>query len=258
MFFYAESGIPKLIANRNLTTTGVQFPQALNLLDAEEGDLLVVYASRGGSIYGVQNFILASPASNNWYNLPETKSGTVTLNFWGGMIQSIRNCDGNSMGTMVNGYFGEVKVIMKKLTAQDLSGQVTLRCYQDANISYLIIRNVNTYDLHRNSTGGQYTQDFDGDLYSPTATTIWATTNTNITSSTKKLFIIGQLAAGIVAINNGTNISKSTSVLQEINLPDVTGNITLSLNRGGPATSFLYNSNTVYAPWAAFMAFIVS
>lgn len=259
MFFYSESEVPKIIANRSVNNINLRFPQALNLLDAQEGDLLVVYAFReGGFHYGVQSSILSSSTSSNWYNLPETKTATLQLGYVGGMIQSVRGCDGNSMGTIVANLFTEERIVMKRLTTQDLSGQVTLRCYEGANISYLIIRNVKSYDIHRNSSGNQYTQDFSGDIYSPTATSNWQTANTNITASTKKLFIMGETAAGVVSFNAGTNISTAGKILREINLSDLTGPITISLNRGGRAYSFLYNSNTVYAPWAAFMAFIVS
>jgi hypothetical protein len=160
---------------------------------------------------------------------------------------------------MVNSHFGDVKIIMKKITAAEIASGIKLSCIQEAKVSYMFLKGVTNYDFHRNSSGSLILQDFDSDYLSSTKSSSWPITNTNITNSTQKLFIAGQLAAGTISVPGATNIAPSGQYLFELNKDDLTGSsIPFTLNRGGRSYSFLYNSNTVYNPWATFLGIVIS
>jgi hypothetical protein len=257
MFFYGEIDTPTTIANRTLGSVSARSPVSLNLSGAAADDLLLVYVY-GSQLYGTQNTILSSSAGSNWYNLPNTKAGGIGVNYVGGMIQTLYNCSGNSMGTMVNSYYGDIKIIMKKITAAEIASGVTLRCIENSPISYMLIRGVGNYDFHRNSSGSVISYSLSGDVYSPTANINWPIANTNITNSTQKLFVAGMVAQGVCSMTSATNVSTAGSYLFQVNKENLTGSLTLTSNRYGRANSFLYNSNTVYAPWASYIGVVLS
>jgi hypothetical protein len=229
MFFYGEQDIalePVVIANR-LATNNMPSGQSLilDLSGAANNDLLVVYSHR----YSVNPFknqynIVSSSAGSNWYSLADSKYGSVEFYRGGTYLTYYINCSNQNVGSISTTYSGETSVVMKKLTAAELSGQVAVSCYPGGSISYMLIRNVNAFDMHRNASNVTLTSALNPNWGSTTVN--WQITNTNITASTKKLFICALRGGSTIDISGVPNISQNketTSRLFQINNEQLTG-----------------------------------
>ena len=258
MFFYGEYDIPTVITTGTLGTSA-RLATGFNLAGAQDGDILVVYIFNN-TIYTTANTILSSSASSNWYTLSDTKTASVGLNYTGAMLKSTINCSGNSTGTQATSFYGDIRLIMKRISSAEIASGVTIRCIENANISYMIIRGVTKYEVHKNSSGTAIMPQFSGDIYSPSANSSWPITNTNIDANTQKLYVIGWCAAGTSAMPTATTLLNSGGhYAYRLDKEDLTGSsVPYSLNRGGRAYSFLYNSTTIYSPWASFLGFILT
>jgi hypothetical protein len=258
MFFYGEESIvlePTVIANR-LTTNNMPAGQSvtLDLSGALADDLLIVYSHR----YDIHPFknqfnIVSSSAGSNWYSLADSKHGSVEFYRGGTYLTYYINCDDQNVGSISTTYTGETSVVMKKLTAAELSGQVKVSCYPGGSISHMLIRNVNTFDMHRNASNATITNSLNPNWGSTTVN--WQITNTNITAATKKLFICALRGGSTIDIAGVPNISQNketTSRLFQINKEQLTGSsIPIACGRTLQQT----NAGVAYA---AFMGMIIS
>jgi hypothetical protein len=163
------------------------------------------------------------------------------------------------MATYSGTYFGESKIVMKKISAAEISSGITLRCCDSSNIAYLIVRGVNNYDLHKNSSGVVIKAETSANISSAVLYNNWPISDTNITNSTQKLLILGMHAAGSTVLSAGNNISIVGNYLFNIDKQYLTGSsIPYTVNRGGPASSFLYSNNSIYNPWSSYLGIVLS
>ena len=225
----------------------------LNLTGAVAGDLLVVYASRTSSAqkqYNVPYCLVSSSAGSNWRNLADNKITAAAFNTNSGVLTTYINCSGNNNGTVANIYYGEVFVDMKRLTATDLSGLVKVGCFQ-GNINYMVIRNVNSYDILKDSSGVAIQKILRPDGSSGNYS--WPVTNTNITNSTQKLLIVGKLASGVVSIPGVSDSSAHTNTkLFDVGAAQLTGStVTFNLTRTTTEVNNRY-------PFGSFVALVIN
>ena len=235
MFFYGEQETvlqpapvpdPVVVANRLLTDNmPAGQSSALNLSGALADDLLVVYSHR----YSLNPFknqynIVSSSAGSNWYSLVDSKYGSVAFYRGGSYLTYYIDCSNQNVGFISTTYTGETSVVMKKLTAAELSGQVAVSCYPGGSISYMLIRNVNTFDMHRDASNVTLESALNPNWESTTVN--WQITNTNITASTKKLFICALRGGSTIDISGIPNISQNKDTISrlfQINKEQLTG-----------------------------------
>lgn len=228
MFFYGEQDAvlqPTVILNGFSANLPVAQSTTLNLLNAQNGDLLVVYSHRSSlHEYNVPHHIISSSISNNWSNLPDTRTGSVTIYGGSPYLSYYYNCSGQNNGTVSYSSppRGQTYVVMKKLTSAEISGQVKVNCFQ-GNISYLLIRNVNTFDIHKNTSGVALRTVLSQNWGSTTLN--WPIANTNINANTQKLFICGIRGSGTQNIAGVSNISQNgvNSLLFQLDKQQLTG-----------------------------------
>jgi hypothetical protein len=223
----------------------------LNLTGAMAGDLLVVYASRTSqNQYNVPYCLVSSSAGSNWRNLADNKIAAASFNSYSGVLTTYWNCSGNNNGTVATSYYGEAFVDMKRLTATDLSGLVKVGCFQ-GNINYMVIRNVNSYDILKDSSGVAISKKLRPDGNSGNYS--WPVTNTNITNSTQKLLIVGVISSGVASIPGVSDSSAYTSTkLFDVGAAQLTGS-TVPFNLTRTATQV----NNHY-PFGSFVAIVIN
>jgi hypothetical protein len=259
MFFYSESDYTEIIVISTGSLSNALSSTALNLSGAEDGDLLVV-STFNTSDYSTANTFLSSSLSNNWYTLANTVTSSVDLNYIGSIQKISVNCSNSNTGTSITSHYGTIRLIMKKITAAEISSGVTIRCSQNSSIQYMLMRGVTNYSTHKNSSGSLITSQISSDRFSSTKNLTWPVTNTNINDNTQNLFIIGWNVAGSTSVPSATTtISSGGRYFFKLDKQNLTGSsVPYTASRSGGASSFLYNSNTIYNPWASYIGFIVS
>lgn len=237
MFFYGEPETvfqtasipipePAIIANR-LATDSMMAGQlvALDLSGALDNDLLIIYSHRVElNPFKNQFHIVSSSAGANWYSLADSKYGSISFGRSSPLLTYYINCDNQNVGSVATTFNGETTVVMKKLTAAELSGQVKVSCYPRGSVSYMLVRNVNAFDMHRNASNTILSNALNANWGSTTVN--WEIANTNINADTKKLFICALQGSSTVGIAGTSNISQSTrngSKLFQINKEQLTG-----------------------------------
>lgn len=256
MFFYSEQDAvltPTIILNNFSAKLYGGQSTILDLSGAQADDLLLVYSHRSDiHPFNVPVNIVSSSAGSNWYNLADSKYGSVSFYRGGSYLTYYYNCLASNNGTVASTYTGQTNVVMKKLTSSELSGQVKVSCWPYGVTSYMVIRNVNNFDMHRDQSNTVLATTLSP--YYGSTTVNWQITNTNINSNTQKLFICGLRGSGTESIAGVSDISKNGGIskLFEINKEQLTGSsIPIVCTR----TSYEVNNAAAYA---AFIGIVIS